>query len=287
MNTYEQQVNLAERSLATFKNDGNYTTFKYARKVMHDYLWFQEPSLLECRGHVYDNLTKAIVQAAPRKSFNYLERRYWSDVTLDTPVRMFKKINGFMACATLHNNKLVVSTTGTTTSEYAQWARLLIERDYKFYDLIIEPTVTALFEVVVPQDPHIVQEREGLHLLGAREKATGKYWPMGENKCCTLEEAIKIAEKDRGEGFMVFKEDSEVSNVCKLKTPYYTGKKKLMRMSAKNVEVMYNKTATAINALQLPGMWQFAPQLIMQEHSKEVWSEMSDQNRRKFLENIE
>lgn len=285
LNTYDQQMNLVQRGLATMKNDGKYTTFKYARKAMYDYLWYKEPSLLECRGHVYDNITKEIVQAAPRKSFNYLERGYWSDIPLDTSVRIFKKINGFMACATMHNEKLVVSTTGTTTSEYAKWAKELIERDFKLYDMVIDPTITTLFEVVVPQDPHIVDERQGLHLLGVREKATGKYWPMGENKACTLGEALEITEKDRGEGFMAFLEDSEYANVCKIKTPYYVGKKKLMRMTAKNAELMYTQTRSIEN--QLPEMWKFAPQMILEHHSKEVWSRMSDQERRKFLEYIE
>jgi hypothetical protein len=172
---------------------------------MYDYLWYQIPDLLECRGHVYYNSTKELVQAAPRKSFNYLERDYWSDMPLDTPVEMYKKINGFMACATLHKDALIVSTTGTTTSEYAQWAKELIQRDYKYYDLVIEREVSTLFEVVVPQDPHIVQEREGLHLLGVREKANGNFHPMGERPTkCTLEQALKITKFDRGEGFMLY-----------------------------------------------------------------------------------
>ncbi len=287
--TYDQQMNLVNRGLATMKNDGKYTTFKYARKAMYDYLWNKVPELNECRGHTYCNSTKELVQAAPRKSFNYLERGYWSQMPLDTPVEMYKKINGFMAAATIHNDALIVSTTGTTTSEYAQWARQLIERDYKLYDMVIEPDVTTLFEVVVPQDPHIVQEREGLHLLGVREKANGKFHPMGERIRCTLEEAIKIAHKDRGEGFMMYamndNDDYDYNNCCKLKTPYYVGKKKLMRMTAKNVELMYNQTRTIEN--QLPEMWKFAPQMILEHHSKEIWSAMSDQQRRKFLEYIE
>lgn len=285
MNTYEQQINLVQRGLATMKNDGKYTTFKYARKAMYDYLWYEEPKLLECRGHVYDNQTKELVQAAPRKSFNYLEKGHWSDVPLDAPVRIFKKVNGFMACATMHNKELVVSTTGTTTSEYAQWARKLIEMNRHHYDLVIEPSVTTLFEVVIPQDPHVVEERQGLHLLGVREKATGRYWPMGENKACTLREAIKIANDDRGEGFMVFAEGSDYNNVCKLKTPYYIGKKKLMRMSAKFVEMLYNQTRTIEE--QLPDMWKFAPSFIVGNVQKERWLEWTDQQRRKFLEYIE
>lgn len=279
-------MNLVNRGLATLKNDGKYTTFKYARKAMYDYLWLDIPELMECRGHTYCNTTKELVQAAPRKSFNYLERGWWDTVPLDSEVTLFKKINGYMACATIYNDELVVSTTGTTTSDYAKWAKELIERDYKLYDHVIDSDVTTLFEVVVPQDPHIVQEREGLHLLGVRQKKQqGRYWAIGAHQKTTLGEALKIANEDRGEGFMTYLDEFGYDVVCKLKTPYYVGKKKLMRMTAKNVELMYAQTRTIEN--QLPEMWKFAPQMILEHHTKETWSAMSDQERRKFLEYIE
>lgn len=289
MLSYDEQMHLLMRGLATLKNDGKYTTFKYARKAMYEYLWYQVPNLLECRGHVYSNATKELVQAAPRKSFNYLERNYWKDMPLDTPVEMYKKINGFMACATLHNGELVVSTTGTTTSDYAMWAKELILQDWHLYDMVIAPDVTTLFEVVVPQDPHIVKEREGLHLLGVREKDTGNFHPMGEAARCTLEQALEIAKHDRGEGFMMYPMQADglaydFNNCCKLKTDYYVGKKKLMRMTAKNVENMYKNGFETANTL--PEMWYDVPRMIVSTVNKDVWLAMNDQQRRLILENL-
>jgi len=286
--TYDEQMLLVNRGLATLKNDGKYTTFKYARKAMYEYLWHQIPQLLECRGHVYDNAIHTLVQAAPRKSFNYLERGHWLDIPLDTPVEMYKKVNGFMACATIHNSELIVSTTGTTTSEYAKWAKELIQRDYKYYDLVIEREVTTLFEVVVPQDPHIVQEREGLHLLGVREKANGNFHPMGESIRCTLSQALEIAKYDRGEGFMLYPmlPDGlyDYNNCCKLKTPYYIGKKKLMRMTAKNVEIMYKDVHHFKE--QLSKMWYTAAKCIVKDFNKDAWLQSTDQQRRLVLDNF-
>ncbi len=288
MLSYEQQIHLVNRGLATLKNDGTFTTFKYARKAMHEYLWYQVPELLNCRGHVYDNRTKQLVQAAPKKSFNYLERGYWKDAPLDTPVEVYKKVNGFMACATIYNYELVVSTTGTTTSEYAVWAKELILRDRKYYDLVITNDATTLFEVVVPQDPHIVQEREGLHLLGVREKADGNFHPMGASVRCTLEQALEIAKSDRGEGFMMYpmlKDGTYYYNeCCKLKSDYYVGKKKLMRMTAKNIDIMY-KNPDSISA-GLPEMWYDAPEYIVRKISKDAWLESTDQQRRVILEDL-
>jgi hypothetical protein len=286
--TYDQQMNLVNRGLATMKNDGKTTTFKYHRKAMYDYLWYKIPELLECRGHVYCNTTKELVQAAPRKSFNYLERNYWSTMPIDTPVEMYKKINGYMACATLHNKKLIVSTTGTTTSEYAQWAKELLLSTYRNYDMLLDDKTTTLFEVILPQDPHIVHERQGLHLLGVREKDTGDFYPMGAGARCTLEQALEIAKHDRGEGFMMYPMlpdgSYDYNNCCKLKTPYYIGKKKLMRMTAKNVEIMYkNGFETAIT---LPNTWYDAPRMIVSTVPKDTWLAMNDQQRRVILEDF-
>jgi hypothetical protein len=289
MLNYDQQINLVMRGLATLKNDGTFTTFKYARKAMYEYLWHQIPDLLECRGHVYSNATKELVQAAPRKSFNYLERNYWKDVPLDTPVEMYKKVNGFMACATLHDGELLVSTTGTTTSDYAMWAKELILNDYNdLYNIVIDDQYSCLFEVVVPQDPHIVQEQEGLHFLGSRDKEFGDFTPFGEAIRCTLEQALEIAKHDRGEGFMMYPLQSDgtydYNNCCKLKTDYYIGKKKLMRMTPKNVELMYKNGFEIANTL--PEMWYDVPRLIVSNINKDAWLGISDQQRRVILEDL-
>ena len=286
MLNFDEQMNLVNRGLAIMKNDGKFTTFKYHRRAMYDYLWFVDTDLMECRGHVYDSVTKELVQAAPRKSFNYLENDYWwSAVELDTPVEVYKKINGYMACATIHNGELLVSTTGSTTSEYAQWAKALIEADYALYDLVIDSDTSTLFEVVVPQDPHIVTERMGLHLLGFREKVSGAFHPNNLVGVMTLAEAIAMAEIDRGEGFMVYRADcKEKLAPCKLKTPYYVGKKKLMRMSAKNVTAMYDNPVHT--SLTLPEMWQGVASAITMTFSHASWLSKTDQQRRVVLEQL-
>lgn len=284
MLSFDQQMNLVNRGLAVMKNDGKFTTFKYHRRAMYDYLWFDTPELMECRGHVYDSDTHELVQAAPRKSFNYLENdTWWKDMDPNTLVKMYKKINGYMACATLHNGELLVSTTGSTTSEYAQWAKELILKDYGTWDLTINEDSSALFEVVVPQDPHIVSERMGLHLLGTREKISGFWWPLGYSPIVTLKTAISMAESDRGEGFMLYPY-GDYSTCCKLKTPYYVGKKKLMRMSAKNVEIMYK--TPHVTQEQLPNMWRDVPDRILLQYTKEQWLSFNDQSRRLILESL-
>lgn len=282
MNTYQDQLELVAKGWAKAKTEGDLTIFKYSRKVMYDYLWKQDERLLECRGHVYNNKTGELVQAAPRKSFNYLEDGWWKDVPLDTPVQMFKKFNGFMACATMHNGELLVSTTGSLTSEYQKWAKEAIKRNGHNAD----QHYTDLYEIIVPQDPHIVMEKsQGAVFLGSRLKCAGDWYPSGWHLFATLKEAIDIASTDRGEGFMVY-QYGKGSNLapCKLKTTYYLGKKKLMRLSPVNTELFWlNNSASKA----LPTMWQPVAQKLKEDYTAHYWINSPEQERRVILEEYE
>lgn len=281
LNTYETMQQLVAKKLATVKTDGIFDTFKYHHNVMYDNLWQKYPELLEVRGHVYDNRNGKLVQAAPRKTFNYLENDNWKNVPLDTPVRMYKKFNGFMAAATIYEGQLVVSTTGTTNSDYAKLARQLIVADPLFVSTWIGEHETCLFEVVHESDPHIVNEREGLHILGWRYHDDAVWVPSAYSakvKHATLREALAFVTMDRGEGFMLY---DAVGNCCKLKTPYYTGKKILMRMTEKNVRAMYMGLLPA----RLPEMCYDSVHAVKNTYNVDDWINMDAQTRRKVLEN--
>lgn len=279
-NTYETMQQLVAKKLATVKTAGIFDTFKYHRNVMHDNLWQKYPELLEVRGHVYDNRNGRLVQAAPRKTFNYLENDNWKNVPLDTPVRMYKKFNGFMAAATIYEGQLVVSTTGTTNSDYANLARNLLLENPSFISNWVGEFCTTLFEVVHHSDPHIVNEQEGLKLLGFRYIYDGHWLPSSLHskvKEMSLIDAIEYAKTDRGEGFMLY---DAAGNCCKLKTPYYTGKKILMRMTEKNIRAMYMGLLPA----RLPEMWYDAVNPVKNTYKVEDWINMDAQTRRKVLE---
>lgn len=286
-NSYETMQQLVAKKLATVKTDGIFDTFKYHRNVMYDNLWQKYPELLEVRGHVYDNRNGKLVQAAPRKTFNYLENDTWKDVPLDTPVQVFKKLNGFMACATEYEGNLVVSTTGTTNSDYAGWAKELIQEYYRNEGNISESCYyTDLFEIVVPQDPHIVDEPFGCHWLGYRGKTVGQFTPANRLKPrdkkdilleFTLGDALEYAQKDHGEGFMLY---DSLGNRCKLKTPYYIGKKILMRMTEKGVRSLYAGNCPH----HLPEMWYDTIHTVKSTYKVDDWITMDAQTRRKVLE---
>lgn len=287
--TYNRQLELVSLGLAKVQTANNLSTFKYANKVMYDYLWDLHPELVNCRGHVYDCTTGKLVTAAPQKSFNYLEKGTWGDAPLSTPVKAYTKYNGFMCCVSEHNGEIVVSTTGSTTSDYIQYAKEMLDLSCPVWRNLVLPDTTMLYEIIHPDDPHIVQEEQGAVLLGVRSKITGVYTPIiadarKYDQCYyegTLKGILAIAAVNRSEGFMVY---SEEYGVCKLKTPYYIGKKKLMRMNKRDVELMYNRPNAIAD--KLPVMWKTAVHTIRVGFSYNEWLEIPAQDRRKILEEI-
>lgn len=287
--TLSEQQKLVDRNLAIRKTNGNLVTFKYHRRVMYDYLWKKHPELMECRGHTYDVTTGELVLAAPTKSFNYLEDGWWSDVPLDTKVDIYKKFNGFLATVSVHKGEIIVGTTGTTNSDYAKMAREMIYKRWPEEQIkLFDPGNTWLFEICHPDDPHIVEENSGAKFLGDRDNKTGHYIPavVGEAYFeITLEQALEIASTCKHEGFMVY---DQQGNVCKLKSPYYVGKKKLMRANKDAVESMYRDTGKYISTNEtFVNMWFDTIVKIVQTIDKDTWITYTDQQRRKIIEEME
>lgn len=300
MLTMQQQEALVSQGLAKKKinEELGLVTYKYAKKMMYDCLWDEHPELLYCRGHVYDMNTSELVIAAPKKSFNYLENGTWGDKPMDTLVYLYKKYNGFMACATMHNDKLVVSTTGNTSGQYVEWARTYINKYYETEAArlgcslesggVLPEDLTDLFEIIHPEDPHIVREEAGAVFLGWTSMCTpNKFMPASDDagnfQVTTLGKALELVKSVKHEGFMMY--DVVTDGVCKLKSPYYVGKKKLMRANAKAVANMYSNPE-AYTVINLPGQWYGVPKVIVNYWRQHEWLEMDAQERRSFLEGI-
>lgn len=280
--TFEQQNDLVAKGLATRKDNGKLSTFKYARKVMYDYLWDEHPELLECRGHTYDNTSGKLVIAAPTKTFNYLENGTWKGVDTKSEVYAYKKYNGFMAAMSIYEGEVIVSTTGTTTSDYAKLARQEICKKFPEHELKEwGEGFTWLFEICHDSDPHIVAEAPGAKYLGGRATDGSKFEPVGgyTQQIQTLRDAIKYCKTDKGEGFMLYDQEG---NCCKIKTDYYVGKKKLMRMPKSKVPVMWNNPKAVQDTL--PTYWNGVVDFILSTQAQDAWLEMTDQQRRKELE---
>lgn len=285
INTQAQQEYLVSKGLATKKVHGDFSTYKYSRKVMYDYLWKSEPLTLECRGHTYFNPTGELVLAAPRKTFNYLEDGNFKDLPLSTDVVAYRKYNGFLANARMFNGQLIVGTTGTLTSNFAELARKRIIESSM--DNVIADNYTTQFEILDDSDPHIIDDGvPNQAVLLQRRTENGATIPNYKNSELygTLEDALHLAKSAKHEGWMIhFWDDTGRKQIFKLKTDYYVGKKRLMRMTDSNVDRMF-----ASNKLlpELPEQWQGVAETVKDCYTVETWKSFSDQERRKILEEM-
>ena len=237
-----------------------FSVYKYSKKVFFDNLWNQSPLLLKARGLVLDFAGNVIVHPFD-KIFNYLENDAGKDISDDETVVYVEKFNGFLGNVSLnpYSKTLMYSTTGSLDSDFVKMIEEMVEKNtigklYKFYS---QNDLTLSFEVLHPEDPHIIEYSEeelGLKLIGARSKGF-------EDKSLTEEELDVIAEelefkrpeygrikfgdlkklvKDSElEGYMVRRDNEDQDFLLKFKTPYYLVTKFIGRMGLKKVKFMF------------------------------------------------
>jgi hypothetical protein len=212
---------------------------KYKNKVFYRNLW--TPELREMRGLVIDRDWNVIVRPFT-KVFNRFENDM--DFPLDKPVISVRKINGFMAALTVDRNYgTIVSTTGSLDSPFVT----LAEKYLLPYANSIPNDVTYLFEIVDPSDPHIVEEKTGAYLIGARAVASGTVLSecdldllatelsgvlRPEWRVCLFRDVVNEVKNVRHEGFMVHDRKGES---LKIKSPYYLTKKFFARCKAEKL----------------------------------------------------
>lgn len=217
----------------------NVYVLKYKRKVFYDNLWNEY--LEECRGTLVDEHYE-IISRPFTKIYNYGIESRSPVISPSTMVTAFRKINGFMVAVTWYNGDILVSTTGSTDSDYVNMAVELIDRTK--YLAVCEQWKghTFMFECVHQNDPHIIPEEVGMYLLGYRKnqwdsnvqvdvaelhnlaKQFGCY-NIGFHKM-SLETLCAVVKQVKHEGF-VFYTDDGIS--AKIKSPYYLIKKFVSR----------------------------------------------------------
>lgn len=231
---------------------------KYSRDVFFKNLW--TPMLQECRGLVVDENYKSVITPFT-KIFNRFENG--ADMPPDMLVTRIRKVNGFMAAATMvKDHGVVVSTTGSLDSDFVTLAEKWISMSVVKAPELYEEGQTFLFEIVDPSDPHIVPEKPGAYLIGRRgggETLWGQYhsnppyeemldeWAekMGFLRpewCIDLfENTVHEAKTCNHEGFVVYS-DSRLPNgqypethCLKIKSPFYLVSKLFGRMGSEKL----------------------------------------------------
>ena len=218
--------------------DGIYV-LKYKKRVFYDNLW--NDYIAECRGSIVDKDFNLVAYPFT-KIYNYGIEKSAPVLTPDTKVTAFRKVNGFMVACTFYNGALLVSTTGSTDSDYVTMAKELID-EARYLDLCTRwEGYTFMFECVHRNDPHIIPEKEGMYILGYRENKFGtpiEHDPfmlteMGRELGCFVPESTTtnmarlqdMAKECQHEGY-VFYTDEGVS--AKIKSPYYLTSKWVAR----------------------------------------------------------
>jgi len=260
----EENPNLVSMKPA---GDGAFV-LKYKKRVFYDNLW--NDFLEECRGTIVDQDFE-IVQRPFTKIYNYGVEAKAPVLPPETVVEAYRKVNGFMIAVTWHNNDLLISTTGSTNSDFVAMARELIDVD-RYREVCAKyESYTFMFECVHRNDPHIVPEQEGMYLLGYRYKSWDSVTETKmiskltldfgsipvKHYLTTMHTLLQKVKTVRHEGFVFYTNDG---TSAKIKSPYYLTSKwvvrnprtdKLVNMQAdikKNIDEEYYPLIDAIRA---------------------------------------
>jgi hypothetical protein len=224
--------------------DGIYV-LKYKKKVFYDGLWNEY--LEHCRGTIVD-ADFNLVAYPFTKIYNFGIEKAAPVLADDDEVTAFSKVNGFMVAVTWHAGDVLVSTTGSTDSDYVRMAKemMLSHMSWADWQLAFNradmDNLTVMFECVHPDDPHIVPEKAGMYVLGYRDNVWNS--KVGHNRSilegmavgfnCFVPEHYKVTlgklktmtKECRHEGFVFYTADG-VS--AKIKSPYYLTSKWVAR----------------------------------------------------------
>jgi len=223
----ETNTNLVSMKSA---GDGIYV-LKYKKKVFFDGLWNR--FLEECRGSIVDADFNLITYPFT-KIYNYGVEAKAPKLADDTVVTAYRKVNGFMVAVTWYNGDILVSTTGSTDSDFVAMAKELINFE-QYRDVCKRwPGYTFMFECVHENDPHIIPELVGMYLLGWRKNQwhsaveadpvqlkilTDEFGAHHvKSTTVTIGGLLKAVKVVKHEGFVFYTEDG-VS--AKIKSPYY------------------------------------------------------------------
>lgn len=225
---------------------------KYTRKVFYDNLWTDD--LKESRGHVVDASGNLVINPFT-KIFNRHENE--TDIDLEEEVLAVEKINGFMAAVTYIPSlgRAIVSTTGSLDSEYVDMAvEMIPNKVMALAEKMQRCPITLLFEIVHPNDPHIIQEVPGVYLIGYRSLLENTYSSsvfkekvadiLAHGSLCRVmrptwqvlkfRDIVQQAKTSNREGFVVYGK----TTTLKIKTPFYLIHKFLGRLSKNKMRIL-------------------------------------------------
>jgi hypothetical protein len=143
-------------------------SLKYSSKLFRSGEWDETNTYL--RGVVVDADYK-IVARPPEKLFNLGIEKQAPSIHRDTMVVALNKVNGFLGAVTYDrlSSRLILSNAGSCDPTFIGYFKDMIRYhniEQDLFDLARQyEGHTLVFEVCHPEDPHIVPENKGLHLI--------------------------------------------------------------------------------------------------------------------------
>lgn len=267
----------------------NVFVLKYKRKVFYDNLW--NDFLEECRGTLVDENFN-IVSRPFTKIYNYGVEENAPKLDDATRVRAFRKVNGFMIAVTWHNGDILVSTTGSTDSDFVKMAYDHIDVD-TFREVCQNwQGTTFMFECVHANDPHIIQEKPGMYLLGYRENSwiskveidPGLLYLLAKQFNCdtpdcietNVRNLIRLTKCVKHEGFVAY--TSSGYNSFKIKSPFYLASKLMARVKDTS-KLLGNNVKNRVDE-------EFYPLVDYIKANVTEFTDMDEQTRLEFVRNF-
>lgn len=156
------------------KDYAGLSIYKYDRSVHRDGSW--DNILLQLRGTVLDS-SGNVVGRPFNKFFNTfeLEDGYVDNLYKNHSYTIYEKMDGSMGSLFYWGGKWLVASSGSFSSEQAEWFRNKI-KNYKHNMHILDESCTYVFELIYPKNKIVVDygRDERLTLLAEIENKTGK-----------------------------------------------------------------------------------------------------------------
>lgn len=162
------------RHVKVKKLPNNMLSLNFSEEVFHHSIW--NDITIKARGLFVDAITGEVLARSYDKFFNVGERNDSEDEIkeLQYPVRLAMKENGFLGILSWDHrlDKLIIASKSTTESEHAGyikdvWSLVSEEVKEQLIKILKESNCSAIFEVIHPDDPHIVNYhgRKRMYLL--------------------------------------------------------------------------------------------------------------------------
>lgn len=300
---------LVSRKLVTaqMSEDKLFKVYKYSKQTFWNNSWGESEWLFKARGLVLDPAGR-IVSHPFDKVFNLHENGAGDDLPDGFPIIKVDKLNGFLGIVSAHplkKGELLAHTQGSFEGPFAGYLKQYLYDSRvrgQICRFLNRNNVTLMFEVLHPEDPHIIEYPEhmmGLHLIGIRGKSLhDSLWTQEQVDEAAQEMGLRRPKWERTtfgqmkqelrstqtEGFMVHADTPTQEMLLKAKSPFYLVNKFLGRMGQSKIAHMYASPDSFKKTVDE----EFYPLVdqIIKEISKENFSTMSNEDRVRFVRTL-